>query len=112
MEIRGPTACQHVSAGSTSNSVPVVRLQHCVHRSLYHTCRAVSSLGLWVLALLDYHHARDVVKPFQDSLTTAEKVLTEVGILYSGTRKWFCESFSSTQFSRSVLRLLAECRQR
>ena len=41
-------------------------------------CRAVSSLALWVAALLDYHHARDVVKPFKDKLAAAEKILTEV----------------------------------
>lgn len=38
----------------------------------------MSSLAVWVGALLDYHHARDVVKPFKEKLATAEKVLTEV----------------------------------
>ena len=41
-------------------------------------CRAVSSLAMWVAALLDYHHARDIVKPFQDKLATAEDILTKV----------------------------------
>ena len=43
-------------------------------------CRAASSLALWVAALLDYHHARDVVKPFKDKLAAAEKILTKVHV--------------------------------
>lgn len=38
----------------------------------------MSSLAVWVSALLDYHHARDVVRPSQEELATAEGILTKV----------------------------------
>lgn len=79
-------------------------------RSLFHSIsnaivvcvcvyRAVSSLALWVAALLDYHHARDIVKPFQDKLATAEDILKKVNTKSTYLLSHFhsyCEGSSDT----------------
>lgn len=62
--------------------------------------RAVSSLGLWVAALLDYHHARDIVKPFQDQLATAEEILTKVRATLPIT---VCSFFLHTQAEMTLV---------
>lgn len=40
--------------------------------------KAVSSLAEWVSSLLDYHRARDILRPTEEELASSEEILTKV----------------------------------
>jgi hypothetical protein len=72
--------------------------------SLEHASKAVSSLALWVAALLDYHHARDVMKPSQEELAIAEGILTTAELTLVAKQKIMIDTkleFKQAQKERS-----------
>ena len=59
------------------------RLERMINRTskfgeMEHGSQAVVPLCEWLVALVDYHHAKMAVKPYKDRLVDAEKTLMDV----------------------------------
>ena len=69
------------------DNIPIAKLrklesaivQSTKFESVEHGSMAVVPLCAWLVALVDYHHARAEVKPFEEKLSEAEQTLAEVG---------------------------------